>query len=78
MAWAALADMQAMADVVLLPDPEMWPLARDLQERFSLHFWDGLIVAGCIRGGVETLYSEDFSDAGPIDGVRIVNPFSQL
>lgn len=74
-AWDALADMQAMADVVLLPSTEVWTNARDLQERLQLHFWDALIAAACIQGGVETLYSEDFGDRGSIDGLRIVNPF---
>jgi len=74
-AWAALADMEAMADAVLLPDGEMWTVARDLQRRWGLHFWDALIVAGCLRGGVTTLYSEDFGTRADLDGVRIVNPF---
>jgi predicted nucleic acid-binding protein len=74
-AWDALADMQEMADVVLLPRIETWASARDLQERLQLQFWDALIVAACIQGGVETLYSEDFGDRDSIDGLRIVSPF---
>ena len=74
-AWAALADMEAIADVVLLPDRSVWPMARDLQERLGLHFWDALLVAGCICGGVETLYSEDFSGHRKIGDLTIVNPF---
>jgi len=77
-AWDALARMQAAVDAVLLPDSDMWPVARDLQNRFSLHFWDALIVAGCLRGGVKTLYSEDFTHALDIDGLQIVNPFLSL
>jgi predicted nucleic acid-binding protein len=74
-AWAALADMQAMADAVLLPNCETWSIARDVHERLQLHFWDALIVAACIQGRVDTLYSEDFGDRIAIEGLRIVNPF---
>jgi hypothetical protein len=55
-AWDALVDMQALADVVLLPNRGTWSIARGLQGRFQLQFWDALIVAACIQGGVKTLY----------------------
>jgi predicted nucleic acid-binding protein len=74
-AWDALDDMQAMADAVLLPDPDVWKLARDLESQFTLSFWDALIVAGCIRGGVKTLHSEDISGAKEYHGVEVVSPF---
>lgn len=74
-AWAALGDMQAMADVVLLPEPRLWAMTRDLQLRFGISFWDGLIVAACQDGGVRTLYSEDFGDRSGIDELEIINPF---
>ena len=74
-AWAALADMQAMADAVLLPEVGLWPAARDMQERRQLSFWDALLVAACQRGGVKTLYSEDLQAGAEFDGMVIVNPF---
>ena len=74
-AWEALDRMQDAVDAVLLPDMTMWFSARDLQERFTLHYWDALIVAGCLHGGVHTLYSEDFTHDMEIKGLRIVNPF---
>ncbi len=74
-AWDALADMQTMADVVLLPNCETWAIARELQQRQQVQFWDALIAAVCIQGGVEPLYSEDFGDRTVLDGLRIVNPF---
>ncbi len=75
-AWDALAEMRAMSDVVLFPDHELWDITCDLQKRLDLQYWDALIVAGCIRGGVRTMYSEDFYDGQEIDGVLIVNPFT--
>jgi predicted nucleic acid-binding protein len=50
-AWTALADMQAMANVVLMPSEDHWHEARSLQLRHSLSFWDALLAAACIRGG---------------------------
>jgi len=74
-AWEALADMQTMADIVLLPNCDTWSIARDIQQRRGIQFWDALILAVCIQGGVKTLYSEDFGEQGPVDGINIVNPF---
>ena len=75
-AWDALEDMQVMADAVLLPEARMWSLARELQAQRMLQFWDALLLAGCVSGGVRTLYSENFSQHRVIAGVRIINPFS--
>jgi len=58
-AWDALVDMQILADVVLLPVVALWLQARSLQSRYSLSFWDALLVAACLAGGVATLYTED-------------------
>jgi predicted nucleic acid-binding protein len=46
-AWAALGAMRLMADVILLPVPDLWPETRTLQGRYSLSFWDALLVATC-------------------------------
>ena len=52
--------------------------ASEIREQHSFSFWDSLIVASAILAGVERLYSEDMQDGFEIEGVRIVNPFSQL
>ncbi len=74
-AWDALTDLQAMASVVLLPVPDLWPQTRSLQARHSLSFWDALLVAACIRGGVQVLYTEDMGAPRTINGLNLVNPF---
>src|SRR6266849_4374315 len=51
-AWAALAAMQVLADVILLPAPDLWLETQSLQSSYSLSFWDALLVAACLRGGV--------------------------
>src|SRR2546421_637255 len=68
-AWAALADMRAMASAILLPVPDLWLETQNLQSRFALSFWDALLVASCIHGGVATLYSENFGGHSAFDGL---------
>lgn len=75
-AWQALASMQAAAALTLVPDPGLWPETRVLQGRFSLSFWDALLVAACIRGGVQVLYTENLGAPRTIDGLSLVNPFA--
>lgn len=74
-AWLALEKMRAMADTILLPVPQLWSEAQDLQSRYSLSLWDAFLVAACIRGGVQVLYTEDMGAPRVIDGLSLVNPF---
>lgn len=76
-AWTALVDMCEMADAVFMPEPELWPDARSLQQRFGLSFWDALIVAACQRAGVRTSYSEDFANSRTLDGLAVINPYAE-
>jgi predicted nucleic acid-binding protein len=73
-AWAELVYMQSIA-TVRLPDVAVWTRAHDLQTRFSLSFWDALLVAACLQAGVQTLYTEDIGAPRVIDGLSLVNPF---
>ena len=74
-AWAALAQMRVLADVILLPVPDLWVETQALQNRHSLSFWDALLIAMCIREGVIILYTEDMGAPRIIDGLSLVNPF---
>jgi predicted nucleic acid-binding protein len=74
-AWQSLADMQAMAQSVLLPVPELWPGCRQIQLQYGIHFWDAIILATCIHYRVNTLYSEDMAESNDFFGLKIVNPF---
>jgi predicted nucleic acid-binding protein len=49
---------------------------ENLQNRYSLSFWDALIIAACLEGGVTRLYSEDFTGNSRIEGLSLVNPFA--
>ncbi len=61
--------------VTVLPTWGVVQRANHLIGRYSLSFWDSLIVAACLEGGVERLYSEDISAYGEINGLKLVNPF---
>ena len=74
-AWQSLEDMQAMADAVLLPVPELWTRCRAIQQKHGIHFWDAIIISTCIHYQVKTLYSEDIPESEDFHGLRIVNPF---
>jgi predicted nucleic acid-binding protein len=59
----------------LLPDWVALDRAERLRRSHSLSFWDSLLIAGCLEGGVRTLYSEDFDAYARIDSLELVNPF---
>jgi predicted nucleic acid-binding protein len=46
-----------------------------LFNRYSLSFWDSVLIAACLVGGIERLYTEDFDAYKRIDNLEIVNPF---
>ena len=60
----------------LEPREVILDLAEDALNRYSLSFWDSLIVASCHHYGVERLYTEDFDAYPRIGGLEIVNPFA--
>ena len=43
--------------------------------KYSLSFWDALIIAACLDNGVKRLYSEDFDAYQYVNGLEVVNPF---
>jgi predicted nucleic acid-binding protein len=59
----------------ILPTWAVIDKSEDIRQRFNLSFWDAMIVAACMDGGVTRLYSEDFDAYKQIDGVQLVNPF---
>lgn len=51
--------------------------AAQLRDRYSLSFWDGLIVAAALAANVGILYSEDMQDGLLVEGsLQIQNPFA--
>ena len=60
----------------LEPREAILDLAEETLNRYSLSFWDSLLVASCLHYGVERLYTEDFDAYPRIGGLEIVNPFA--
>ena len=47
----------------------------NLRQRYSLSYWDSLIVASALQAGVSVLYSEDMQHGLKVNGqLEIVNP----
>jgi predicted nucleic acid-binding protein len=60
----------------LLPSWEVMLTARRLLGKYSLSFWDAVLIAACVEGGVSHLYSEDMGGSSTVEGVWVINPFT--
>ena len=49
--------------------------ASEIQERWRISFWDGLIVAAASESGAGKILSEDFNAGQVLEGILIDNPF---
>jgi predicted nucleic acid-binding protein len=58
------------------PTEQVLDRAEELVSRFSLSFWDAILIAAALEAGADRLYSEDFSAYPNIDGMDIINPFA--
>jgi predicted nucleic acid-binding protein len=56
-------------------DPRTIEGAWLLQDRYSLAWWDALIVSAAQIAGCRQLLTEDLSHGQDLDGVRVVDPF---
>ena len=76
----AFNDIRAFQKVwtTKLPNWNILDRAESLQTRFHLSYWDSMIIAACLVGGVTKLYSEDFTGYGNIDGLELENPFDPI
>ncbi len=52
--------------------------AASLYSRYSLSFWDAMIVAAAVESSAEILYSEDLQSGQEIEGVRVMDPFLKI
>jgi predicted nucleic acid-binding protein len=71
--------LRAVHMLVDLPIVQITPAlilaAIGKQQRYTISFWDALIVQAAIAGGARRIYSEDMQHGLEVDGVRIENPF---
>ncbi len=51
--------------------------AIDLHRLHGLSFWDALIVRSAKQAGCSVLLTEDFRHGREMEGIRIINPFTQ-
>jgi predicted nucleic acid-binding protein len=66
--------LQAWDPVVL--DQGVLERAWQLEDRWSLAWWDSLIVAAALTSGATYLLSEDFQPGQDFGGIEVVDPFS--
>ncbi len=53
--------------------------ASELREKYSLSFWDSLVVSSAISSNAEILYSEDMQNGLVVENKLIImNPFEQM
>lgn len=74
-AWREVERLRALWKLVL-PSENVLTRSEQLTATHNLSFWDAMIVAACMEGGITRLYTEDFDDSlSQATGVEIVNPF---
>jgi len=75
-AWEDIRDLRAVWPT-LFPSWALLERAEELLGRYSLSFWDATVLAACVEGGIERLYTEDFDAYPAVEGVEIINPFKK-
>ncbi len=68
-----IRDLQAWRPIVI--DHATVVTAWDLEDRFSLSWWDSLIVASAIELGCDRLLTEDLQDGQAFNRLVVTNPF---
>ena len=56
--------------------PKMIESAWSIGDRFQFSHWDSLIVAAAQIGGCDKLITEDLQDGQNIDGLHVLDPFT--
>jgi len=72
-AWQDVEDLLAWDPAIA--DAALMKRGRDLTHRFSLSWWDALIVAAAQASGCRYLLTEDLQHGQEMDGTQILNPF---
>ena len=61
---------------VVIADFDMMVASIHLHRKYSLSFWDALILQATKSAGCSQVLSEDLHDAFGLDGMLVKNPFS--
>jgi predicted nucleic acid-binding protein len=73
-AWVYLEKLRSTWTTVI-PGWNVQVRAYELTQRYSISYWDALLIGACVDVGIERLYSEDLDTHDGFDGLEIVNPF---
>ncbi len=63
---------------VIIIDPELIFEGIRISRKYKISFWDALVVGAAKKGVCKVLFTEDLSHGSKIEGLEIVNPFSQF
>jgi predicted nucleic acid-binding protein len=80
---ASPSDARRFLDSILaplwrvMPSQALYERGLDLRERYSLGFYDALIVAAALEMGCTRLWSEDMQDGLRVGRLTIRNPFAE-
>jgi len=74
------ADVLSILDALgpiraITPDGETVRRAVEAHSQYSVHFYDGMILAAAERGACARILSEDFNAGRSYFGIRVENPF---
>jgi predicted nucleic acid-binding protein len=61
---------------LIAPDARMVRRAVEAHAQYTLHFYDGMIIAAAERAGCSRIWSEDLNPGQTYFGVLIANPFN--
>lgn len=74
-AWRELEQLRTIWRLIL-PSENVFVRAESLTATNNLSFWDAMIIAACMEGGITRFYTEDFDDSlSKTTGIEIVDPF---
>ena len=73
--WRELEQLRALWKLILASE-NAFVRAETLTASGNLSFWDAMIIAARVQGGVTRFYTEDFDNSLlKVTGLEIVNPF---
>lgn len=79
---ATVAEATQLLDEVLtplwrvFPSPDLYRRGLDLQQRYSLSFYDALIVSAALEAGCTRLLSEDLQHGLRVEALTVKDPFA--
>ena len=70
-----IEDWMILFPVIIPKESSLADTLRAVQQ-YKLSFWDAMLWAVALKGGVKILFSEDFQNGQIVEGVQFINPFA--